>query len=324
MPGTTGMPGTHPPGDPQPPANPVPPVQPAPDDPSGPPYPIVLMHGMFGFKQIQLLGLDYFNGVVADLAAHGETQVFVSQAPMLASSADRAAVIAPFLEDVLAKTGKRKVNLIGHSQGGLDARWLVSSMGWGDRVASVTMLSAPNHGSRVADAVLAVAPGVAYPLITPLLDLYGLVAGDPTSDKDLRTSLQWLSEAYVDGVFNPANPDDPRVQYYSWAGRSNLQAGGAECRPSMMTDDDSKLDTVDALFVATGGFLSSDGLPDRFVNDGLVPVYSAKHGLFMGCVPADHLDEVGQLAESGADLLTGFDHLAFFREVVGNLRAHGS
>jgi len=32
---------------------------------------------------------------------------------------------------------------------------------------------------------------------------------------------------------------------------------------------------------------------------------------------------VGQLAERGADLITGFDHLAFFREVVGNLRAHG-
>ena len=140
---------------------------------------------MFGFKQIQLIGLDYFNGIVGDLAAHGETQVFVSQAPMLASSADRAAAIAPFLADVLAQTGKRKLNLIGHSQGGLDARWLVSSMGWGDRVASVTMIAAPNHGSRVADAVLAVAPGVAYPLLEPLLDLYGLIAGDPDSDKEL-------------------------------------------------------------------------------------------------------------------------------------------
>src|SRR5439155_1345231 len=86
-----------------------------------------------------------------------------------------------------------------------ESRWLVSSMGWGDRVASVTMLSAPNHGSRVADAVLAVAPGIAFPLLTPLLDLYGLIAGDPASEKDLRTSLEWLSEAYVDGVFNPAN-----------------------------------------------------------------------------------------------------------------------
>ena len=309
--------GTDPPQ--QPPDQPQPPAY----DPSGPPYPVVLMHGMFGFKQIQLLGLDYFNGVVADLAAQGETQVFVSQAPMLASSSDRAAVIAPFLEDVLARTGKRKLNLIGHSQGGLDARWLVSSMGWGDRVASVTMLSAPNHGSRVADAVLAVAPGVAFPLLTPLLDLYGLVAGDPGSEKDLRTSLQWLSEAYVDGVFNPANPDDPRVQYFSWAGRSNLQAGGDECRPSMVADDDSKLDAVDPLFIATGGFLSSDGLPDHFVNDGLVSVHSARHGQFMGCVPADHLDEVGQLAESGADVLTGFDHLVFFRQVVANLRSHG-
>jgi triacylglycerol lipase len=306
------------PTQPQPPTS-GDPGQPA--DTSGPPYPIVLMHGMFGFQRIQLLGLDYFNGIVADLAAHGEKQVFVSQAAMLASSAERAAMIAPYIDQILAETGKKKVNLIGHSQGGLDARYLVSSMGYGDRVASVTMVSAPNHGSKVADAILTGVPQIAYPLITPLLDLYGLVAGDPASEKDLRTSLQWLSEAYVDGTFNPANPDDARVKYFSWAGRSNLMPGGSECKPGMIADDDSKLDVVDPLFVATGGFLATDAA--HSVNDGLVPVYSAKWGQFMGCVPADHLDEVGQLAETGPDALTGFDHLAYFREIVGNIRKNG-
>jgi len=299
------------------------PPQPPADDPAGAPYPIVLMHGMFGFQKIELLGLDYFNGIVADLAAHGETQVFATHVPMLASSADRATAIQPFIDQVLAQTGKRKVNLIGHSQGGLDARYLVSSMGYGDRVASVTMIATPNHGSRVADAILALAPGATYPLLEPLLDLYGIIAGDPTSQKDLQTSLQWLSESYVDEVFNPANPDDPRVLYFSWAGRSNLAAGGADCQGGMIPDDNSKLDLVDPLFLATGGFLSTEGMPDHPVNDGLVSVNSAKHGTFMGCVPADHLDEVGQLAESGADLITGFDHLAFFRTVVGNLRNNG-
>ncbi|MHB8879384.1 MAG: hypothetical protein ACYC8T_37290, partial [Myxococcaceae bacterium] len=35
----------------------------------GPPYPIVLLHGMGGFEKLQNLPLDitYFNGVVADL-----------------------------------------------------------------------------------------------------------------------------------------------------------------------------------------------------------------------------------------------------------------
>jgi triacylglycerol lipase len=310
----------------QPPAQNPPsqnPPQPPADDPAGPPYPVVLMHGMFGFQKIELLGLDYFNGIVADLATHGERQVFATHVPMLASSADRATAIQPFIDQVLAQTGKRKVNLIGHSQGGLDARYLVSSMGYGDRVASVTMIATPNHGSRVADAILALAPGATYPLLEPLLDLYGIIAGDSTSQKDLQTSLVWLSESYVDEVFNPANPDDPRVLYFSWAGRSNLAAGGADCEGGMLPDDNSKLDLVDPLFLATGGFLSTEGLPDHPVNDGLVSVNSAKHGTFMGCVPADHLDEVGQLAESGADLITGFDHLAFFRMVVGNLRDNG-
>jgi triacylglycerol lipase len=311
------MPGSNDPT----PTQPQPPIDPGQPDQSGPPYPIVLMHGMFGFQKIQLLGLDYFNGIVADLAAHGEHQIFVSQAAMLASSADRAAMIAPYIDQILAETGKKKVNLIGHSQGGLDARYLVSSMGYGDRVASISMVAAPNHGSKVADAVLNAVPGVAYPLITPLLDLYGIIGGDPKSEKDLRTSLQWLSEAYVDGTFNPANPDDSRVKYFSWAGRSNLMPGGAECKPGMIADDDSKLDVVDPLFVATGGFLATDAA--HSVNDGLVAVYSAKWGQFMGCVPADHLDEVGQLDENAPDGLTGFDHLAYFREIVGNIRANG-
>ena len=52
-------------------------------------------------------------------------------------------------------------------------------------------------------------------------------------------------------------------------------------------------------------------------NDGMVTVESAKWGLFHGCIPADHLDEVGQ----GGDewLATGFDHLAFYRDIAAGL-----
>ena len=53
-------------------------------------------------------------------------------------------------------------------------------------------------------------------------------------------------------------------------------------------------------------------------NDGMVTVESAKWGKFMGCVPADHLDEVGQPKDS-ANPLTGFDHLQFYRTIASSL-----
>src|SRR5258708_8530726 len=45
-------------------------------DPTGPPYPIVLAHGMGGFGTLKGLDITYFNGVKDDLAKHGETSVF--------------------------------------------------------------------------------------------------------------------------------------------------------------------------------------------------------------------------------------------------------
>ena len=59
-----------------------------------------------------------------------------------------------------------------------------------------------------------------------------------------------------------------------------------------------------------------------YPNDGMVRVESAKWGTFHGCIPADHLDEVGYEKE-GPDPRTGFDHLAFYRDVAAGLRARG-
>src|SRR5579883_1313367 len=51
-------------------------------DHGGPPYPIVLMHGMGGFDKLTgPVPLAYFNDVIADLAASGETDVYVTVAP---------------------------------------------------------------------------------------------------------------------------------------------------------------------------------------------------------------------------------------------------
>ena len=47
-------------------------------------------------------------------------------------------------------------------------------------------------------------------------------------------------------------------------------------------------------------------------NDGLVPVESARWGRFRGCIPADHLDEIGQIG----GLVDRFDYRRFYLELA--------
>src|SRR4051812_15890257 len=58
------------------------PSAPAPVAKLGAPYPVVLMHGMGGFGQLELgpIGITYFDGVVEDLSKKGES-VFVTIVP---------------------------------------------------------------------------------------------------------------------------------------------------------------------------------------------------------------------------------------------------
>lgn len=294
----------------------------------GAPYPIVLLHGMAGFDKLQvpLVSVVYFNAVKDDLAQHGEPAVYVTVAPPYDTSESRAAAIKPQIEAILKRTGKAKVNLVGHSQGGMDARVLASpaGLGMGDVIASVTTIATPHRGSRVADAVLQLLDNVPAQLVddvtSAVLKLVEKTAYDVDNDPNLRGQLVQLSENYMTRVFNPKYVDDPRVAYSSYGGRTNFEKGTGECASALYPDDPSKLDAAQPLLYPTAVFLEEG---DGKANDGLVTVASAKWGTFLQCVPADHLAEVGQLFQSGTDPISKFDHLAFFRSVVARIRAAG-
>jgi triacylglycerol lipase len=302
------------------------------DDPSSPgssqagigaPYPIVFMHGMGGFGKLKLgpIGVTYFDGVVEDLTQRGE-QVFVTVVPPYDTSEERAKDLAKQIDVILARTGKAKVNLVGHSQGGMDARVIASPAGlaYGDRIASVTTIATPHRGSRVADGVLGLIKDVPTNIIDDItgavLDLVEKTAYELDSDPHLRAQLEELSEAYMASTFNPKYVDDPRIAYASYAGRTNNRSGTGVCDDGELANDPKSLDSPQVALAVTASFLEEGKAK---VNDGLVTVDSAKWGMFMQCVPADHLKEVGQLGPSAAS----FDHLAFFRLVVERIRAAG-
>jgi triacylglycerol lipase len=284
----------------------------------GPPYPVVLAHGFAGFRDLG--PVHYYFNVARELRSVGET-VYESEVAPFLPPRERAPMLGAFLDRVLRETGRRKVVLIAHSQGGLDARYLVSTLGYGDRVAAVVTISTPHRGTRLADALLGGRGSGADGFLNGVATLFGFAYNDVRVRADLRATLQVMSTAGME-AFNRENPDDPRVLYLSLAGRSGRRDGREACAGGERRDDPSRVDIPSLALLPTVAFLE-DGDPVTRVNDGMVEVRSARWGRFLGCVPADHLDEVGQLARVLPDPISGFDHLALYRDLVQRLRREG-
>jgi len=109
--------------------------------------PIVLAHRAAGFDSLFGI-LDYWFGIPEDLAAGG-AKVFVIEVSQFNTPEVRGEQLIAQLEQIRAITGKPKVNLIGHSQGGLDVRYAAAVRP--DLVASVTTIGAPHQGAQIAD-----------------------------------------------------------------------------------------------------------------------------------------------------------------------------
>lgn len=111
-------------------------------------YPIVMVHGIFGFDDV--LGIDYFYRIPYSLSSSG-ANVFVAAVSAANSSELRGEQLLQQVEQIIALTGAKKVNLFGHSQGAQTVRYVASVRP--DLVASVTSIGGVNWGSRVADVV---------------------------------------------------------------------------------------------------------------------------------------------------------------------------
>ncbi len=291
-----------------------------------PPYPIVLAHGFFGFESFAGVEfIDYFWNVRDRLAEEGETEVFTPAVDPFNDSTVRGMQLLAHVEAIVQETGAGKVNLVGHSQGGLDAR-LVASLR-PDLVASVTTFATPHGGTRIADVSLGLASD---PNAAALVDALVQVAGVPFwSEVDggtsLAASMQQLSTPGVE-AFNEMYPDAPGVAYYSLTGRSGLLLGGPDCdsdqAPAFVTDFEAERDPTETLLLGTYPIVAGD-LLDPEVNDGLVAAADAHWGTFLGCVPADHFDEIGQLFGDLPGITNGWRHEDFYVALVGWLRAQG-
>jgi triacylglycerol lipase len=182
--------------------------------------PIVLAHGLFGFRRIGLGPLTlawYFRGIPAILQGAGN-RVLVTRVHPTAGVARRAKRLG---EQILQAFPDEPVHLIGHSMGGLDARALVADPAWKGRVLSLTTIATPHLGSTIADfAKLRV--GRIYDLLEKLgVEHRGFLDVTPgaAAEFNRRTPLpDWLPAFSVAG--------DPPHDEVSWPLRRLHQALG--------------------------------------------------------------------------------------------------
>jgi triacylglycerol lipase len=268
-----------------------------------------------------------FYKVEEKLAADGHVVHSASVSPYKSVPA-RAAELAEHVDQAIEtcrahlRCDPSKVHIVAHSMGGLDSRYLIAKLGYGDRVASLTTISSPHRGSRIADVLLRVIPDDVNKAVSALASVWArtFTTRDLAGDSDLRGALESISEKHTREVFNVDVKDDPRVTYLSWAGVSNVAGipnskDRQACEGKLATRFGIR-DGMDLTLVPAAGFVAHGR--ELRPNDGMVTVESAKWGKFMGCVPADHLDEVGQPRDR-AHLFTGFDHLKFYRRLVSDL-----
>ena len=252
-------------------------------------WPIVLVHGTPGWNTLG--GIEYWYGIPELLRSNG-FEVFVVEDTAFASIAERAGQLH---DQIVAQypDPRVKLNIIGHSMGGIDSRYAIDALGLGDRVVSLTTVGTPHHGTSLSDAIFGVIPGPAVALANVVV---GLVGWD-------LTGLQELSVAHMTQTFNPQNPDDPRVTYFSWAGVADPIGQTNGC-------------VLDPLFIPTWTYL----IVQEGANDGLVSQTSAQWGSFQGVLPADHMNEVDQpLGMTAAN----FDAKGFYEKWAEQLEAQG-
>ena len=295
----------------------------------GPPYPVVLIHGFTGWSDAG--GFAYFFRVLDDLADAGHTDVRAPALPPYNNIEMRALILAAFVDELLAESGHSKVHLIGHSQGGLDARYLVNVLGYGDRVASLTTIGTPHHGTPLADAALLAPPGMVNRAGRLLAWFIGAV-DDPPNDssweEDTLEEAAWapsvrgaFESLSTQGAadFNDAHPDPEDMPLFSVAAYSNLARAPDWCATGLW-EKPSSVDAMDPLMAMSGAFLSGPNPFHLRRNDGLVPTDSMSRGVLLGCIPADHFDQMGQIADLTPGLISGFNHLEFYRKLLTHIR----
>jgi len=277
-------------------------------------FPILLVHGLFGFEKVGQSEL--FRDIKEALRTAG-ARVFIPYVSVTHCNEARGEQLLAQIERVLDGTGAPRVNLIGHGQGALAARYAAAMAP--DLVASVTSVNGPNQGSELADFLRkALTPGrlpeqVASRVATLFADFISSLSGQAKLPQHAIAALAALTTEGV-GAFNDKYPQGlPR----SWGGNGPQEVNGVRYYSWSGTVRDTA-DTAHGFCQAFSEYF----ITEAGQNDGIVGRYSSHLGkVIRSDYPMDHLDAINQSV--GGERCKGTDPVDLYLKHAERLRIVG-
>lgn len=180
---------------------------PTPDPKAGaaPGRPVVLLHGFVDNRSVFVL-------LRRALARHDRRPVeSFNYSPLTCDLRAAAELLGRHVEALCARTGRHEVDIVGHSLGGLVARYYVQRLGGDSRVRTLVMLGTPHSGT-------AAAPWVgAHPLIRQMRPGSEVLRdlAEPAPDCRTRCVSFWSDLDQVMVPVETARLDHPDLQVHN-------------------------------------------------------------------------------------------------------------
>jgi triacylglycerol lipase len=264
-----------------------------------------LVHGILGFDDTKGLAgglVKYWGGLDGYLRSQG------AKVTTPGSSPTRASQTKSQLNTWMAANNCSTVHLIGHSQGGLVIRYLVSNLAFASKTATVTTVNSLHKGAPMANIVLAVIPSWLQPFTNSALSLLARLVYRDGRPQDVIAMGQSLTTTYVTS-FNSSTPNVSGKKYYSYG--SSMAWADIIQHPIMALTH--PITWAGGIFYGLGG-----------ENDGVVPFSSQKWGTWKGTPSAkwyatgiDHL-QATNFEWSGQNY---FDVNGWYLSIANNAKA---
>lgn len=230
-------------------------------------HPVLLCHGYGAIASLVKPSPLYD---VAMLMRRHHVLAFAPNIVPYAKIETRAARWVRIILKLIKQHDIEKLNVVAHSMGGLDIRYALSHLNAAPRVASFTSICTPHRGTSLAELALNTPAGI-RDKIGEFLDWMGERVY-PTTKSDAVASVGQLTRQYVTQTFNPEVPDIPGIPYYSY---SAAVGKGTEQSIKVISR------------YQNNHIYQQEGL-----NDGMVPVASARWGEHIKTGNISHLEQM--------------------------------